>query len=305
MQCRSTPKFGVAGNPPRFFSSEYGKERANSPEWLHSIGLDALEIQCTYGVRMPHERIEAFRRNAERFEILLSIHGPYYINIGTNTEKGRARSEDELVKGIALAQALGSTRVIFHPGGIPDTRDQTLKRAMSFLARFASQHDCGDVRLYPETAGKVGQLGSLDDILSLCEVCPVALPCLDLAHLHARTHGSLRSRADFQGVIDEVNRRLGSRAVDNLHVHLYPVQWGDGGEVGHKAFFDSITIDRQGSLFCSPEDVDKRYLPRYEDFLDIVHQMQIRPVIICEAKDSQDLGALEMKSYYQRIALGV
>ena len=59
-------RFGVAGNPPHFWESKYSKERANSPEWLDSIGLDALEIQCTYGIRMPDERARMFLENSKK-----------------------------------------------------------------------------------------------------------------------------------------------------------------------------------------------------------------------------------------------
>ncbi len=298
---RSVPLFGVAGNPPNFFASEYGKERANAPQWLNSIGLDAQEIQCTYGVRMPEERAQAFREKSEAFGIYLSIHAPYYINIGSVNKDGLRRSEEELLKAVCLAHKLGSRRVIFHPGGIPDSREDALARAMTFLRDFAKQHDCGDVRLYPETAGKVGQLGSLEDILSLCEACPIAFPCLDLAHLHARTHGTLRTRADFEMVLSSVENRLGTDGLGKLHIHLYPVEWGDGGEVGHKAFFDIIPPDPQKTFFASPEDGDTHFRPRYEEFLDLLSERHLAPVIICEAKDSQDLGALEMKEYFLKL----
>ena len=56
--------FGVAGNPPSFFESPFGKERANGPAWLAGLGLDALEVQCTFGVRMPPERAQACRTGA-------------------------------------------------------------------------------------------------------------------------------------------------------------------------------------------------------------------------------------------------
>jgi deoxyribonuclease-4 len=293
-------KFGVAGNPPNFFKSSFAKDRSFAPQWLHEIGLDALEIQCTYGIRMPDERVKAFHEQSKRYDIALSIHGPYYINIGSSHDAGISRSEDELTKAVELAKRLGSTRVIFHPGGISDSRRDALDRAKAFLARFEKQHDCGDVRLFPETAGKVGQLGSLDDILALCESCSIAYPCLDLAHLHARTHGSLRTKVDFENVISSVEAHLGSGALKYLHVHLYPVAWGDGGEIGHKAFFDRLESSPQGALFGSPEDKDVFFRPRYEEFVDVVCDKRLVPTIICEAKDSQDLGAKEMKEYYQK-----
>jgi deoxyribonuclease-4 len=81
------PLFGVAGNPPNYWHSKFSNERARAPEWLSSIGLDTLEIQCTYGVRMPEERARAFHQISLQYGITLSIHGPYYINLGSSEEK--------------------------------------------------------------------------------------------------------------------------------------------------------------------------------------------------------------------------
>ena len=49
-------KFGVAGFPINFFSSQYGKKRENIFKWLEEIGLDCLELQCTYGIKMKEEQ---------------------------------------------------------------------------------------------------------------------------------------------------------------------------------------------------------------------------------------------------------
>ncbi|MCY2929822.1 MAG: TIM barrel protein, partial [Planctomycetota bacterium] len=110
------PLFGVAGNPPRFFKSPLGGERANAPAWLAGLGLDALEVQCTFGVRMPPDRAEAFRNNAQRHGITLSLHAPYYINLASANPAVLASSFNHLTRSVELAKALACRRVIFHPG---------------------------------------------------------------------------------------------------------------------------------------------------------------------------------------------
>lgn len=293
--------FGVAGNPPNFWGSEFSSDRADAPQWLRSIGLGALEIQCTYGVRMPDERIEAFRVNAERYDIALSIHAPYYISISSPDPEGVERSLRELDKAVQLARQVGSTRVVFHPGSIYGDRVSALGRATMTLCRFQDEFASEDVCLFPEIAGKVGQLGTLDEILAMCEAVQCALPCLDLAHLHARTFGSLRTRDDFVTVLDRVVQRLGHRALHHMHVHLYPVAWGNGGEVGHKAFSDTKQTPQQVALFPPLDETEDFYRPRYEEFLEVVVERRLSPIIICEAKDSQDVGALEMKRHYLKL----
>ncbi len=293
--------FGVAGNPPNFWESEFRKERANSPEWLQSIALDALEIQCTYGVRMPEERSSAFSQNAQQYGIHLSLHAPYYINLGSGNPETIENSLNELRKISELAHRIGSDRVIFHPGSIEGDRETALTNAIETLKHFEDENELKDVHLFPEIAGKIGQLGSLEDILAICESVKCALPCLDLAHLHAREHGSLRTRDDFAKIIDAVEARVGEDALKHMHVHLYPVKWGDGGEVTHKAFHDKVPDTRQLGLFTAEQNQDEVYLPRYEHFLELMVERKLYPTIICEAKDSQDVGASEMKKFYMSL----
>lgn len=296
--------FGVAGNPPNFWSSKFHRDRTNAPEWLHSIGLDALEIQCGYGVRMSDAAAKEFRDNSQTFGITLSLHAPYYISLGNSDPKKTDNSLNELGKSVELARKIGCNKVIFHLGSIHGDRAKARRRTIEALSHFENTINLARVRLYPEIGGKENQLGSLEDIITICESVHSASPCLDLAHLHARTHGSLVTKENFVKVIDKIEQRLGKQALEQLHIHLYPVEWGVKGEVRHKAFFDKVLPESQISFLQSNTSDPSVYLPRYEPFLDLIVEKQLFPTIICEAKDSQDLGALEMKNYYEMIKWG-
>jgi len=301
MSAETRPLFGVAGNPPNFWNSSFRDERLNAPEWLRTIGLDALEIQCTRGVRMSEERAAAFRSKAERFGITLTIHGPYYISLGSTDEAKIANSLNELKKCVALAQRLGSTRVIFHPGPITFERTQSLRIAIRALRDFERQCDLRAVRLYPEIAGHIASLGSLEEILAICSEVRSASPCLDLAHLHARTGGSLRTRADLEIVFDAIERELGADAMLQLHMHMYPIEWGSKGEIRHRAFDDLCSKPSQLMLLEQNTWAEEHYLPRYEPLMELLVERKLHPLIICEAKDTQDVGALEMSRYWHSL----
>ncbi len=296
----NSPIFGVAGNPPNFRTSAYRRERANAPIWLREIGLDALEVQCTYGVRMPPTRIEAFRETAQRCLIRLSVHAPYYITLGSASPDKIENSLVELKKSVHLAQALGATRVVFHIGSPSGDRNEALSRAIDGIRRLEADFDFGDVRLFPEIDGRKNWLGSLEEVIEVCQNVRFAWPCLDLAHLHARTGGALQTRIDFEQVLDTIEEALGREALEWLHFHMYPIEWNERGEVTHKAFGDIIT-NTQLSLL--DEQLPVQYLPRYEPFLDVLYERRLSATVICEAKDSQDIGALEMKRYYEALTL--
>ena len=291
-------RFGVAGNPPNFFKSQFRKERGLSPAWLAQIGLDALEIQCTYGVRMPKMRAELFKEQSETYNIVLSIHAPYYVNISSSDALIKERTFNELKKCLQLAHTIGSKRVIFHPGSAYRSRQESLDNACSFMREFGLSVDCGLVRFYPEIAGKVGQLGSLSEIIEICKASTIAIPCLDLAHHHARTNGSLMSENDYERLFAQVKAELGKESLDNMHIHMYPVSYTSKGESSHKAFSDTISLPAQKDFLDESDTNIELYHPRYEHLLPVVMRLGLSPIIICEAKDSQDIGALEMKNYY-------
>jgi deoxyribonuclease-4 len=296
--------FGVAGNPPNFWNSKFKKDRINAPEWLRSIGLDALEVQCGYGVRMPDNKAEEMRIKSLEFGITLSVHASYYISIGSDTEDKIINTKNEFKKTIEFAKKINSKRIIFHPGSIYCNREKALLNAVKIMREIEKENELSDIMLYPEIAGKVNQLGSLEDILTICESVKNAMPCLDLAHLHARTYGTLKTNEDFEDLFSLIEDRLGGNALNQLHFHLYPVEWGSGGEIRHKAFNDFVPQNEQLSLFEVETQYDKYYFPRYESFLDVINNRLLNSVVICEAKDSQDVGALEMKQYYQKLQEG-
>lgn len=74
---------------------------------------------------MSAERACMFKANAAAFGITLSIHGPYYISLGTSDPQKNQTSLAELTKCVSLAKQLGSTRVVFHPGAVPQDRSSS------------------------------------------------------------------------------------------------------------------------------------------------------------------------------------
>ncbi len=60
--------------------------------------------------------------------------------------------------------------------------------------------------------GKPAMFGSLDEVLQLSRDIPGVLPCIDFAHLHART-GQLNSYGEFMSILDAVEAALGERGL--------------------------------------------------------------------------------------------
>ena len=69
--------------------------------------------------------------------------------------------------------------------------------------------------------GKIGQLGTLEEVLALCGVDRRITPCIDFGHLNARTLGGIRSKADYAAILDRIGETLGVR-VPGSSMSIFP-----------------------------------------------------------------------------------
>ncbi|MAG39777.1 endonuclease IV [Candidatus Pacearchaeota archaeon] len=262
--------FGTAGNTLSFFNSKFGKDTLNAPEWINSIGLNAYERQMTYGARMKKEDALALGKNAKKFDVQLSVHGPYYVVLNSKKADVRGRSRTELLKTARLGKMMGAKKIIFHPGFGDD-----ISPIISSLKKIEADRPKG-VFFCPETMGKMSQSGSLGDVMEICEKTECK-PCIDFGHLHARNLGSLKKEEGFRKIVIEIEDRLGKTVLKDLHCHFYPIEFGEKGEKKHRAV------------------TEKNVFPRFEPFAELIKEFKMHPTLISESRDSQDIGALQMK----------
>ena len=274
--------FGVAGMPTNY----KGKLNGLFP-WLTEKGLNGIEIQCTYGFKMSDDNKKLYRERAKN-GFFLSIHAPYYINLGSLNNKVVGRSKSNMKEGIELAKSIGVNRIIFHPGGghenTENGRKIAIKQIIDAINEFTSEIDMGDVRLYPEIGGKIASLGSLDEIIEICKKCKYCYPCIDIAHLHAREIGSITSKEILKSKLQKIKDEIPDKFKE-IHFHAYTINYGDKGEIKHLYFGDKMPDGSEG-------------LPNLDDFISVIKEMNIVPWIISEALDSQELGAKYMHDLY-------
>lgn len=293
--------FGVAGFPPAFFDSIYRKKRENIFEWLDSLDLDWVELQNTYGVKMKDEQAYLYRELAQNYNIGISLHAPYYITLASADEEVVQRSKERILQCVDLALKIGAKRIVFHPGHFPgntlDDRKRGLLQIVDGLNSIAEQIPKG-IYIYPETAGKKSQIGSVEDIIYICSQVKYTRPCIDVAHVHGFEGGKLTNVEKVIEILDVIEEKLGRNYLEETHFHMYPVEIDHNGEKRHKAFEDRIE-NQQLDLF--QECVEERYYPLAEHFVQAIKQKNICPVVVCEARDSQERGAKLMKGlFYER-----
>lgn len=278
-------RFGTAGTSDSFTAMGY-KNSLDIPAYTEKMGLDAFEYQCGHGVRLGLDKARQMADDAAARGILFSVHAPYYISASSLDEEKRLNSVNYLLQSAALCRALGGRRVIFHSGSCGrQSREAALEKALDTLKRAQDALDeagFAEITLCPETMGKIGQLGTLEEVLALCGVDRRITPCIDFGHLNARTLGSLRSYEDFKAIFDTMENRLGVERMRSFHAHFSKIEYTEnGGEKRHLTFEDT------------------QFGPDFAPVARLLVERQCHPVIICESAGTQAEDARAMMEQYR------
>lgn len=279
-----TALFGPAGNSDSFSERGY-KTTVEAPAYVHNFGLTAYEYQCGHGVRVNEKSALAFRENAEKYGITVSLHAPYYISLSSIEREKRDNSIDYILQSAKAAKLIGAKRVVVHSGSAGKiSREEALALAKDTLFRAKERlRDEGldDIILCPETMGKLNQLGDLQEVMALCKVDDSFLPCIDFGHLNARTFGSLKTAADYAAVLDTVENELGRDRLCRFHSHFSKIEYTlNGGEKRHLLFDDCI------------------YGPEFEPLAELIAKRGLTPTFICESAGTQAEDAKTMQELY-------
>ena len=282
----SEPRFGTAGLADSYPVKRF--DPAAIAAYTAGFGLTAFEYQCGRGVRLAHDKACALGAACAARGIALSVHAPYYISMSSLEEDKRLNSIDYLLQSCALVKALGGRRVIFHSGSCgKQSREAALEKALDTMQRAVKACDdagYGDCILCPETMGKVNQLGTLDEVLALCEVDRRITPCIDFGHLYARSLGTqfaeATAAADYAALLDTLQARLGDERAVQFHAHFSRIAYTKGGEKCHLTFADTD------------------YGPPHAPLLALLKSRSLAPTIICESAGTQAEDAAELAKTY-------
>ena len=276
-------KFGPAGNAENF---PY-KSSVDAPRWLGEIGLDCYEYQCGKGVRVKDVTARAIGIAAVENGFTLSLHAPYFINLANPDPEALQKTIGYITGACLVAGQMGAGRVIIHSGALMkrtrrEAQDIAL-RSLKEVVRACDDAGFGHITLCPETMGKIGQLGDLDEVLELCTVDERLIPCVDFGHLYARSLGAEDGAEAFARMLDRMEQVLGKARAARFHSHFSKIEFTPGGgEKCHRTFAD------HGG-----------YGPDWTPLAAEVARRGWSPTFICESAGTQAEDALEMKRIYR------
>ena len=269
--------FGTGGVPlsAASRSTEAGIER------IAELGLDCMEVEFVQGVKMSPEVAVTVGELAARKKIVLTAHGPYAVNLNAVERQKVHMSKERILQTARIASLFGARSITFHAAFyLKDTPAETyamvkkqLQEVMNTLCKEGNK-----VTISPEVSGKVSQFGSLEEILRLSSEMEGVLPCIDFSHWHART-GKANSYREFSDILDQVERKLGRRALDSMHIHLSGIAYGRRGEIKHLMLPDSDL--------------------HYAELLKALKERRAKGVVICESVPDLEHDAMLLQETYR------
>ena len=249
---------GPAGYPPGSANLVDAIERTKG------LGLNAMEVQFVRNVYLQEETAKAAFAVAKSKGVQLSIHAPYYISLNSPSEETIGKSRDWIVRSANAAKLMGAWIIVIHAASYSGKgSDAVTVRVIEQMRRCRNDLDQegNNVVLGLETMGKKGQWGTLHEIHQVMKEVDGVQPVIDFAHIHARNHGGIHGRKEFQEILDEYDRS----PTQKMHCHFSGIEYTVAGEKNH------LPLDAKS--------------PDYEHLAEILADSERDVALICEATD--------------------
>ena len=271
--------FGTGGVPlsAKSRSTEAGIER------IAELGLGCMEVEFVQGVKMSPQVAASVGKLAARKKVVLTAHGPYAMNLNAVEPQKLHMSKERILQTARIAALFGARSITFHAAfylkSTPAETYAVVKKRLQEVLNTL-QKEGNKVTISPEVTGKPSQFGTLEELLQLSSEMEGVLPCIDFSHWHART-GKANSYQEFIAILDRVEEKLGRRGLDNMHIHLSGIAYGNKGEIKHLMLEDSDL--------------------HYAELLKALKERRAKGVVICESAPDLEQDALLLQQTYRSL----
>jgi deoxyribonuclease-4 len=273
-----------------------GAKMPDVPKLLHEEGLDAFEYQAVqWGQKLQMKQADAEKlgEEARKNDVRLSMHGSYFVNLAGKRDVVEA-SKRRLIACATAADWMGAYVMVFHTGFYGRfEKDFAFKTCLDALKEVSAEMRSRGlkVKLGPETMGRKFQVGTLDEILTICQEVEGTQLVIDWGHLHALHQGTLKKTEDFKAVAEKVEQKLGIEALKSMHCHFSKIEFTSQGEKRHHS------LD------------EERYGPDFRMLAEVIVDFQMHPTMICEsplldidARKMQDIMKQVLESKQSKVA---
>ena len=270
--------FGTGGVP---HSSQSGST-VDGIKRIAELGLGCMELEFVHSVNISKDKAPDVKKKAAEKGIFLSCHAPYFINLHAIEPAKKYASMSRIEKSAEILGLCGGWSVCFHPGFYLNLEKEKVFGTISSNIKAIRKKldDSGvDVWLRPETTGKPTQFGDIIELLKISQDCEGVMPVIDFSHLHARSGGKYNSAPEFNEILGNVEKYLGKEGLENMHIHVSGIAYGEKGEKNH--------------LILKESDM------AYEELARAWKEFRIKGVVICESPNIEE-DALLLKETYNK-----
>ncbi len=254
-------------------------------EYIESLGIDAMELEFVRNIYIKENQTDAVKEAAEKHNVLLTIHGPYTLNLNSDKEHIRTSTVERIIQCARIGHLVGAQSVTFHPAYYlkqdPKIVYKVVRDGLEQMVK-AVEDEKLDIMIAPETTGKPTQFGTLEELVLLAKeiASPHLQLCIDFAHLHARTNGKFNTAGEFRSVFDHVATQLGEEVLQRLHMHYSGLTYSEKGERKHLPFSES----------------DANYMA----LLEVLKEYNVKGILVVESPLQED-DVLFLKNLYEQL----
>ncbi len=220
-------KLGPAGVP----LSCKGRTIVEGMDDIIALGLETMEAQTVRLIQPQHfEQYWQAGVLANKAEFEMNIHGPYYSELlGNRVERGRSLAKIEAT--LQAARTINARHITLHAGHYGDfgrgtaANEQVANIFSSIVERINDiWHDDEDeFPVFPwikdgtpskigiETSGRQELWGTLEEVIEVVNHVEGTIPVLNVAHIHARGHGRMKTSEDYGELFDMVRESIGTK----------------------------------------------------------------------------------------------
>ena len=272
-------RFATAGIP----LSTKPRDTLSGIAQVRSLGLEGMELEFVHSVNISAEKAPLVKSAAEKADVVLTCHAPYFINLNSADKKKLSASKQRILQSARIAALCGAWSVCFHPGFYQkDQKPAVFERIAREIADIRKTLDGEGVSIWlrPETTGKLSAFGDYEELIELSSKIDCVLPCIDFAHLHARSNGKLNSKQEIMDVLSLVEKKLGKEGLSNMHIHYNGIRYSEKGELNHLELADSDA--------------------RWREVIDAWHAYKLKGVVVSESPNIEK-DALTFQNYWQKL----
>jgi deoxyribonuclease-4 len=247
---------------------------------VRELGLGCMELEFVRSVHVRKEQAPEVKKAAAENSILLTCHGPYWINLNAQEKHKQEASRNFILDSARITALCGGWSVCFHAAyylGMDKPRVyETIRDSLRSIVS-ALQNEGTTIWIRPEYGGKASQWGSLEELITISQDVEMVLPCIDFGHVYARSLGTINNYDGFSKILEKIETGLGNEALHNMHIHMEGMEYGKAGEMQHL-------------------NLNQSHI-RYTDAVQAWKDFRVSGAVICESPNIEEDALLLKKTY--------